>query len=234
MIGLAVMALIRAPLRTAIRVVVLAAAAALLGAMVLFVGHSLRTMTAATTRSVPLDWQAPVGSQTAATQVASVVRQQAGIVEAAAAATAPFAGITHVGPAGTIQSSAGAILAVPPNYLSHIGTFRFLRGALKPGEIVFDQQLAATLQVTPGDIVELTPRRGAAPLRFRVSGIALVTAPDTLFQPLDPLLGPAPAQPPADIAIVPLQTFARRIAHALPSIAQAEAGAAAVPGEPLG
>lgn len=234
MIGLAVMALIRAPLRTAIRVVVLAAAAALLGAMVLFVGHSLRTMTAATTRSVPLDWQAPVGSQTAATQVASVVRRQTGVVEAVAAATAPFAGITHVGPAGTIQSSAGAILAVPPNYLSHIGTFRFLRGALKPGEIVFDQQLAATLQVAPGDIVELTPRRGAAPLRFRVSGIALVTAPDTLFQPLDPLLGPAPAQPPADIAIVPLQTFARRIAHALPSIAQAEAGAAAVPGEPLG
>ena len=234
MIGLGLVGLARAPLRTAIRVVVLAAAAALLGAMVLFVGHSLRTMTSAATRSVPLDWQAPVGSQASASQVAGVVRRQRGVAEAVPVATAPFAGITHVAPAGRIQSSAGAILAVPPGYLAHIDTFRFLRGSLRPGEIVFDQQLAATLQVQPGDTVELTPRAGAKPVRLRVSGIALVSAPDTLFQPLNPLLGPAAAQPPADIAILPLDTFARRIAPSLPSIAQAGAAAAAVPGVPLG
>ena len=42
----------------ATQVFVLAVAVALLGAMVLFIGHSLRTMTAAATRSVPLDLQA--------------------------------------------------------------------------------------------------------------------------------------------------------------------------------
>ena len=49
--------LARAPGRTAVRVIVLAAASALIGAMVLFVGHSLRTMTQGTVRSVRLDWQ---------------------------------------------------------------------------------------------------------------------------------------------------------------------------------
>ena len=47
--------LARSPLQTTIRILVLAASAALLGAMVLFVGHSLRTMTGSAVRSVPLD-----------------------------------------------------------------------------------------------------------------------------------------------------------------------------------
>src|SRR5207245_9215143 len=116
---------------------------------------------------------------------------------------------------------------------AHIHTFRFLRGSLRPGQVVFDQQLAATLQVQPGDLVTLTPRRGARPIRLRVSGIALVTASDQLFQPLNPLIGPAPAQPPADIAILPLATFAAKVAPALPSIGSA-LGASAVPGSQTG
>src|SRR5207244_9340850 len=54
---LALAGLLRAPLRTVVRVVVLGAAAGLLGAMILFIGHSLRTMTSGAVRSVPLDWQ---------------------------------------------------------------------------------------------------------------------------------------------------------------------------------
>src|SRR5207244_8547609 len=148
--------------------------------------------------------------------------------------TAPFESIVHQAAVGTIRSGSGAVLAVPPGYLDHIRTFRFLRGSLHPGEIVFDQQLAATLQVAPGDTVSLRPRAGAPPHRFRVSGVALVTAPDVLFQPLNPLLGPAPAQPPADIAILPLPTFARALAPELPTITSASGGAPAVPGAPSG
>src|SRR5205085_773786 len=209
---LAFVGLVRAPARTGVRIVSLAAAVALIGAMILFVGHSLRTMTASATRSVPLDWQGPVGSYAAAVQVAAAVERQPGVQHASPVATAPFASIVHRAAVGTIRSGSGAVLAVPPGYLDHIPTFRFLRGGLQPGEIVFDQQLAATLQVEPGDTVTFTPRVGARPHRFRVSGIALVTAPDVLFQPLNPLVSPAPAQPPADIAIVPLATFAQTLA----------------------
>jgi len=222
--------LVRAPVKTAVRVLTLAAAVGLLAAMLLFVGHSLGTMTSSAVRGVPLDWQGPVSNAQAATTVASRVGRQAGVAEAVPAATAPFAGVEHISRGvGTIRSGAGSILAVPPSYLAHIHTFRFLRGSLRPGQVVFDQQLAATLQVQPGDVVTLTPHRGARPVRLRVSGIALVTAADQLFQPLNPLIGPAPAQPPADIAILPFDTFARRIAPSLPSISSAS-GTSAVPG----
>ncbi len=231
---LAISGLLRAPGKTLVRVLTLAAAVGLLAAMVLFVGHSLGTMTRTAATSVPVDWQGPVGSYRAATGVAARVAKQPGVAEAAATATAPFAGIEHVSStAGTIRSGAGSILAVPPGYLRRIATFRFLRGGLVPGQVVFDQQLAATLQVQPGDTVTLTPRNGARPVRLRVSGISLVTAPDQLFQPLNPLLGPAPAQPPANIAILPLATFAEKVAPALPSIASA-AGTSAVPGSQTG
>jgi putative ABC transport system permease protein len=226
--------LVRARGWTALRVLTLAAAVGMLAAMVLFVGHSLGTMTGSAVRSVPLDWQGPVGSSRAAAGVASRVSRTPGVAEAVPTATAPFAGIEHVSRnVGTIRAGAGSILAVPPHYLAHIDTFRFLRGSLKPGEVVFDQQLAATLQVQPGDTVRLTPRRGAAPITLRVSGIALVTAPDQLFQPLNPLVGPAPAQPPANIAILPFSTFAAKVAPALPLITSA-AGASAVPGSQTG
>ncbi|MDX6504065.1 MAG: putative transport system permease protein [Gaiellaceae bacterium] len=226
--------LARAPRRTAVRLVTLAAAAALLGAMILFVGHSLTTMTAATTRSVPIDWQGPVGSYDAATRLATAVAGQPRVRAALPVATAPFQSVEHRAPVGTIRSGSGAFLAVPPGYLRQFSTFRFLRGGLREGQIVFDQQLAATLQVQPGDTVSVTVRPGAAPRRFKVSGIALVGAGDLLFQPLNPLAGPAAAQPPANVAILPLATFARTVAVDLPAASAATPGAAAVPGVPAG
>jgi putative ABC transport system permease protein len=227
---LALVGLVRAPLRTSIRVLSLAAAVALLGAMILFVGHSLRTMTASTTRTVPVDLQGPVASYASVQRVAAGVARQPHIVQSSPVATAAFLSTVHHAAVGTIRTGAGSIVAVPDGYLDHIRTFRFLRGALRPGEVVLDQQLAATLQAQPGDTVTLLPGRGVGPRRLRVSGVALVTAPDVLFQPLNPLLGPAPAQPPANIAILPLQTFAEKIAPALPSVVPATAGTSVLPG----
>ena len=106
------------------------------------------------------------------------------------------------------------MLAVGPGYLRHFESFRYLRGMLRSGEVVLDQQLAATLQAQVGDTVSLHAGAGARVHPFKVSGIALVTAPDVLFQPLNPLLGPAPAQPPSNVAIMPLATFATTIGRA--------------------
>jgi len=76
---IAVKGLIRNPGRSLVRVLVLAAAVGLLGAMVLFIGNSLRTMTASATSAVALDWQGPVGSRDQAVRVASAVSRQPGI-----------------------------------------------------------------------------------------------------------------------------------------------------------
>ena len=227
---LAVGALIAAPGRTAVRITVLGIAVAMLGAMLLFVGHSLQTMTGSAVLSVPLDWQGPVGSYQQDVQTARSVGAQKGIAHASATATAPFASAAHRGPGGLTNAGSGALFAVDGGYLHGISTFRLLRGRLQPGAIVLDQQLAATLQAQVGDTVTLTVRAGHPPVRVRVSGVGLITAPDTVFQPLNPAAGPAPAQPPANAAIMDLSTFAKRVAPALPTIRNGAAGATAVPG----
>jgi len=224
----------RRPAHAATQVVVLAAAVALLGAMLLFIGHSLRSMTASVTRTVPLDLQGPVASAAEARSVASAVRRQPDIAQATASATAPFAGIEHTGATGVTSAGRGYALAVEPGYLRHFATFRYLRGSLQEGQIVLDQQLAATLQAQVGDSVALTAPGDHVRQVFRVSGVALVTAPDVLFQPLNPLLGPAPAQPPANVAILPLATFTKSLAPRLATLPAGSTGASAVPGAQTG
>jgi putative ABC transport system permease protein len=226
--------LLRAPWRTLLRVTVLAAAVSLLGAMLIFVGHSLRTMAASAIRSVPLDWQGPVPSGGRDLAIARAVARQPGVRAAAAVATAPIVGSEHIAPTGVVQAGAGAVLAVPPDYERQFHTFRMLRGALRPGGVVLDQQLAATLQAGVGDLVRLRARRGAPARPFRVTGVALVASPDVLFQPLDPQLGPAPAQPPADVAVMPFGTFARSLALDLRSVRQAGVASPVVPGSQAG
>ena len=233
-IRFAIARLTRAPQRTVARILVLAAAVGLLGAMLLFIGSSLRTMTNSTIRSVPLDWQGPVASYQTARTVASEVAGQRGVRAAAAAATAPFSGVSHAGPAGVSNAGSGSLLAVTPGYERQFAVFRYLQGALEPGQIVLDQQLAATLQARIGDRVTIAPRPGARPRSFTVSGVALITAPDVLFQPLNPQSGPAPAQPPSNAAILPLDTFARTLAPELKAITPAAVGSSGVPGAQSG
>ncbi|MFL5827534.1 MAG: ABC transporter permease, partial [Thermoleophilaceae bacterium] len=220
----------RAPGRTLTRIVVLAAAVALLGGMLLFVGNSLRTVSGTAVRAVPLDLQGPVGSLKSAQTVASKLASQPGVLQASPTATAPLSQTVHKAGGGTSTAGRGSILAVPPNYQQHLKTFRFLQGSLAPGGVVLDQQMAATLQAHVGDTVSLVTRSGGKPVPLKVSGIALVTAADQLFQPLNPAVGPAPAQPPANIAIVPLDTFAKSLAPTLRTITPASVGSSAQPG----
>jgi putative ABC transport system permease protein len=210
-------------------VLVLAAATALLGGMLLFVGNSLRTVSGTAVRSVPLDLQGPVSSSGDARSVAGLVARQPAVLEASAVATAPLSSSEHQAANGLTSSGAGAVLAVPPGYDAHIHTFRFLRGSLVPGAIVLDQQMAATLQARIGDRVTLRASPNGAAHTYPVSGVVLVTAPDQLFQPLNPQLGPAPAQPPANIAIMPVDTFATTYAPGLPRVGVPSTRAGAQP-----
>jgi len=222
--------LTRAPGRTLVRVAVLAAAVALLGGMLLFVGNSLRTMSGGAVRSVPLDWQGPVSSFAQDKRVAAGVAHQPGVLQASPTATAPFARAVHRTTGSVTSAGSGSVLAVPPSYLDHIKTFRLLQGRLEPGGIVLDQQMAATLKARVGDTIALTPRGGTAPRAFTVSGLALVTAGDQLFQPLNPQLGPAPAQPPANVAILSLGTFATQFAPHFRTVLPANPGSSVQPG----
>jgi putative ABC transport system permease protein len=227
---IALAGLVRAPGRTVVRIVVLAAATALLGGMILFVGNALHQMSGSAVRAVPLDWQGPVGSYAQDARVASRVARQAGVGQASATATAPLAASGHTGAGGKTSTGSGGVLGVPPDYLARIHTFRMLQGSLKPGGVVLDQQMAATLQARIGDRVTLTAKRGGPARAYPVSGVAVVTEPDVLFQPLNPAVGPAPAQPPANIAILTTDTLARSYAQGLRTITPASPGSSVQPG----
>ena len=110
---------------------------------------------------------------------------------------------------------------------------------MKPGQVVLITGASGGIGAAcaqefrrRGAILSLTAR-SEDKLKEVAGADALVTAADQLFQPLNPLLGPAPAQPPANVAILPLATFAEKIAPLLPAISTA-AGASAVPGSQAG
>ena len=233
-IRLSVAGLWRRPGRTALRIGVITVAVGLLAGMILFIGNSLRTASATALRGVPLDLQGPVASYPKDLQVAAGVAKQPGVAYSAAAATAPFASAERNAGGLSTQTSSGAVLAVPRDYAAHVHTFRMLQGGLRPGAVVLDQQMAATLQARIGDTIRLRARPNAPPQSYPVSGVALITSPDVLFQPLNPLLGPAPAQPPQNGAIMLTPTFAKTLAPQLPEISTGATGASAQPGAQTG
>ncbi|MGZ6299787.1 MAG: FtsX-like permease family protein [Candidatus Limnocylindria bacterium] len=233
-VSLGLAGLWRRPGRTALRITVIAIAVGLLAGMILFIGNSLRTASATALRDVPLDLQGPVTSYKKDLQVAGSVGKQPDVAYAAAAATAPFASAERNAGGLATQTASGAVLAVPHDYLAHVHTFRMLQGSLRPGGVVLDQQMAATLQARIGDTIRLRARPNSPPQSYPVSGVALITSPDVLFQPLNPLLGPAPAQPPQNGAIMLTPTFAKTLARQLPQIATGATGASAQPGAQTG
>ncbi len=233
-IHLSVAGLWRRPGRTALRIGVITIAVGLLAGMILFIGNSLRTASATALRQVPLDLQGPVTSYPKDLQVAGDVAKQPGVSYAAATVTAPFASAERNAQGLATQTASGAVLAVPGDYVAHIHTFRMLQGGLRPGGVVLDQQMAATLQAQIGDTIRLRARPNAPPQSYVVSGVALITAPDVVFQPLNPLLGPAPAQPPQNGAIMLTSTFAKTLGRQLATIATGATGASAQPGAQTG
>src|SRR5207244_7872621 len=128
-VRLGIAGLVRTPGRTFVRVVVLAAATALLGGMLLFVGNSLREMSASAVRSVPLDWQGPVGSYAQAQQVAGGVGHQAGVIQSSAAATAPLSSSVHTGAAGRNIAGSGDVLVAHVGYARDISSYFMLIGS---------------------------------------------------------------------------------------------------------
>ena len=112
---LAVSGLLRAPGRTAVRALALAAAVALLGAMLLFVGHSLRTMTGSAARSVPVDWQVQLAPGTDLAAAERTIAAAPGVASTAPVGSSfwrrKFLASSHV----SVQATRWAPSAFPVN-----------------------------------------------------------------------------------------------------------------------
>ena len=186
----------------------------LLGAMILFVGHSLRTMTSSATAERPARLAGPGrlarssakrrratwrGRQACSTRsrrqrrpsrVRRTSRRASGRSAPAPARSLPYRRTTW---RTSRRSDSCAALFAPARSCSTSSSRRRCR--LEPGDLV-------TIVAAPG--------RGRRS-RLRVGGIALVTAPDVLFQPLNPRSARRLPSRRPNIAILPFDTFAREV-----------------------
>ena len=163
---LALAGLVARPGRTVLRIVVVAAAIALLAAMLLFIGNSLRSASAAPCARCRWTWQGPVSSARRRSSAAQAVAKQPGVARPRRRRPRRSLSTEHRPGRQHDHRPKGAVLAVPANYSHDIHTFRLLQGSLQPGGVVLDQQMAATLQAQDRRHVRLMPpaRRAAAAL----------------------------------------------------------------------
>jgi len=156
------------PRSTLTRVLVLANGVGLLGAMLLFVGHSLRTMTGSAIRRRATDWQGPLASYGQARAVAAGVARQPGVIQSSAAATgrSPAPATRpgrHLERGGRARCSPYAATTAQ-QHVSPSSRGRALRARLA---VVLDQQLAADAPGADRAIPSgFTPRPGRAPQTF--------------------------------------------------------------------
>jgi putative ABC transport system permease protein len=209
----ALRALRHRPLAAVIQVGAIAVSLALLASVLIFVSGNLALMTASAAAKVPLDWQAGVADQAAATSLADRLSGVPGVAQAAPAATATFASAEHQVAAGTATSGAGSILAVQPDYLRALRPFHLLTGSLDPGGVVLSQPLASTLQAQVGDTVVLHTSAQSSPVSLHVSGIAVLDASELLFQPVG-AAGAAGSAPPSQVVIAPIGLFQQSLSTA--------------------
>ena len=132
--------------------------------MLLFVGNSLRTVAGSAVRSVPLDLQGPVSSYGQARAVAGEVRRQSGVLQASrdghrAADRRRTPGRRRASPAPAPAPCSPCRSTTARTSTPSASS----QGALRPGAVVLDQQMAATLQAHIGDRVTLkAPGGGGA------------------------------------------------------------------------
>ena len=204
--------------------------------MILFIGNALRTRVGQRAHQVPLDLQAPVTSfakdQQAAAGVAAPARRRA-TPRRRPPPRSPLGGAErggHLDPdlpgrhprgaprATRATSTPSACCRVACDPAASSSTSRW-QPRSRPGS-----------GTRSGCGLVRSPRRSPS----RSPGSRLITAPDQVFQPLNPLLGPAPAQPPQNAAIMLTGTFARTLAPRLSTIATGASGASAQPGSQTG
>ena len=206
----------RRPARTTLRIAVVAVAVGLLAGMILFIGNSLRTASA--TRAPPgaagpagarhLLRKGPAGRRRGGQTARRRLRGGGGDrpVRLGRAQRG-----RHLDPDLTGGGARG-----PPRLPVARPHLPLAAGsACDPAEWSSTSRWRPRCRRRIGDTIRLRPRPNAPPLSYRVTGVALITAPDQVFQPLNPLLGPAPAQPPQNAAIMLTGTFARTLAPQL-------------------
>ena len=204
----------RSPLQTIVRVLVLAVSAALLGAMVLFVGHSLRTMTGAPCapcRSTGRDRGLCGLGATLAARSRARPGDSHGLAGCdRAVRRGADSGCRRRDPGGQ-RGDPGAAAALSAGVLA----VRLLTGRVRTGRWCSTSSSRRRCRRRSATSSRSCHGGGAKPCACRSAASRSSARPTRIFQPLDPLTGPGPSQPPSNVVVMPFATFVERIAPQL-------------------
>ncbi|MDQ1627539.1 MAG: putative transport system permease protein [Actinomycetota bacterium] len=188
-------------LTAAVSIAVAVGFVASLGAFVVQ-SHAALTLRAAA--SVPTDWQVQLTTAGSRGQVAGQVARLPGLRSATPVSYARVPALESSGPAGTRQTGAAVVVALPPGYSAVFpGQLRHLLGA--DTGVLLLQQTAANLAVSPHDTI--TVRSPAGSRAVTVAGVVDMPGADSFFQVVGLAPGSGASAPPDNVVLVPPALF---------------------------
>ncbi|MBA2380543.1 MAG: FtsX-like permease family protein [Chloroflexi bacterium] len=180
-----------------------ALAAGLLSSVLLFGAASGTTVTRRALADVQVDAQVVLEPGVAAADALAAVA-----ADPAVRTVLPF-DLVHVDSAelaktgSATQTSSGVIVGIGPDYTNKTGLFGIVSGQLRSKSIAVSRDLASNLGAVSGDQVTFH-LPGGATISLPVSGVIDTSGADLVLGPLDAGHRAAGANPPANVAVMPI------------------------------
>lgn len=194
----------------------------LLSSVIFYVDNSASHMTATALQTLPVDMQ--VISSNPGSNLSSIrmtILAQPHVLSAERFDLASFDGSDLVRGNEKTRTSAGAIIAIQPQYLSTFSSIRLVQGNFEPQGVLISKDMATNLGAAPGDEITLMFPSPAPPLSVNVTGIVDLTGSDLLFAPTDSAHRDKPFNPPANVVIMDLGVFEKSLQPGLVNLSVA-------------
>jgi len=178
-----------------------AVAVSLLASIATFLSGALRTMTAAATRQVAVDWQVEARAGADPATVLSAVRADPHVRAALRVQLGATTGLQAAVGTSVQTTGAGIVLGLPDGYATTFpGELRVLTG--DPSGVLVAQQTAANLHASPGDTITVG-LAGLPSVNVRIDGVVDLPQADSLFQKVGAPVGAQASAPPDNVLILP-------------------------------
>lgn len=191
----------------------------LLSSVLFYVDTSASHMADTALQALPVDMQVISGNHdTDLNALRTTILAQPHVLSAERYDLASFNGSDLVRGDQKTQTSAGAIIAVTPQYLQAFRPIRLVQGNFQPQGVMISKDMATNLGAAPGDELTLRFPGTVPPLSVKITGIVDLTGSDLLFAPTDPAHRDKPFNPPANVLVMDLGTFEKTLQPGLASV----------------
>lgn len=201
-------AVLRNRYRTLAMLLGIVLAVGLLSAALFYVDASAAHMTQTAVANVPVDMQIVATSpDTSLDALQNQIAAQPGVTHTALFSLSHFDGGQLTGGSRATATTAGALIAIQPDYLTIFGKPTIVQGQFSADGVLISKDMATNLGAKPGDTIQLNFSSPIPPFVTHVTGIADLSGLDLLFAPTDAQHRQQAFNPPANVVIMDLGVF---------------------------